>query len=76
MGEVAAIASVEPHPVAVLARDDLETIVLDFVQLQSAGGRFFGLGGQTGRDEARERTQHGRFIGPPGQSRQAKHSHR
>jgi len=48
-----------PHPVAVLAGDDAEAVVLDLVQPRLAGGRRVSFGREAGGDEAgRKRTQH------------------
>jgi hypothetical protein len=44
--------AVEPHPVAILARDNPEAIVLDLVQPQVAGGQLVGLCGKARRDES------------------------
>jgi hypothetical protein len=49
--EVIAGAAVEPHAVAILACDNPEAIVLDFVQPQVAGGQLVGLCGKARRDE-------------------------
>ena len=51
MREIVARAAVEPHAVAVLASDDAETVVLDFVQPSLAGWRLKGFGRQVGRHE-------------------------
>jgi hypothetical protein len=48
---VIAGAAVEPHAVAILARDDPKSVVLDFVQPQVAGGQLVGLCGKARRDE-------------------------
>ena len=53
IGQVVAGAAVEPHAVAVLARDDAEAVVLDLVQPRVAAWRLRRLGGQAWRDEAR-----------------------
>ena len=54
---VIARAAVEPHAVAILACDDPEAIVLDFMQPQVAGGQLVGLCGKARRDApGRERT--------------------
>ena len=45
-------AAVEPYPTAVLAGDNPETVVLDLMQPQPAGGRFWSLGGEARRDES------------------------
>jgi PHD/YefM family antitoxin component YafN of YafNO toxin-antitoxin module len=42
-GEVETVASEEPHPVAVLARNDPEAVVLDFVQPRILGGSQLGF---------------------------------
>jgi len=70
MGEVVAVAGVEPHPIAILAGNDPKTLVLDLVQPQPTSGRDLGLR-KAGEDEAGEHTQHAGFIEPAGQSRQA-----
>ena len=54
LGQVVAWTAVEPHLWAVLAGDDPEPVVLDFVQPERPGGRGGGLGGEARRDE----TQH------------------
>ncbi len=61
VGEVVAGAAVQPHAVAVLARDDAEAVVLDLVQPRVAGRRLRRLGRQAWRDEA-ERQGHGRVL--------------
>jgi hypothetical protein len=43
LGQIIARPAVEPHPVAILACDNPEAIVLDFVQPQVAGGQLVGL---------------------------------
>ena len=54
---VIAGAAVEPDAVAILAGDDSESIVLDLMQPQAAGGQFIGFGREARRDEpAREDT--------------------
>jgi len=50
-GEVIAGAAVEPHAVAILACDNPEAIVLDFMQPQVAGGQLVGLCGKARRHE-------------------------
>src|SRR5262249_61634530 len=64
MREVIAGTGVQPHPLAVLAGDDPEPIVLDLVQPLAAGGQFIGFGWKARRDEpGREDTlQHVRLI--------------
>jgi hypothetical protein len=52
IGQVIAGEAVEPHAVAVLARDDAEAVVLDLVQPRVAARRLRRFGGQAGRDEA------------------------
>jgi hypothetical protein len=42
----------DPHAVAILACDNPEAIVLDFMQPQVAGGQLVGLCGKARRDEA------------------------
>jgi hypothetical protein len=57
-GKLVARPAVEPHPRAVLAGNDPEAVMLDFMQPDGAGGRPWGLGGQARRDEAdRQRTR-------------------
>jgi hypothetical protein len=51
-------AQLQPQAGAVLARDDAETIVLDFVQPRFAGWRVRRFGGKAWRDEA-ARQRHG-----------------
>jgi hypothetical protein len=50
-GEVIAWATIEPHPVAILAGDDAEAVVLDFVQPLGARGQLIRFGWQAWRDE-------------------------
>ena len=45
-------AAVEPHVVAILAGDNPEAIVLDFVQPLVAGGQLVGPCGKARRDES------------------------
>jgi CheY-like chemotaxis protein len=49
---VIAGAAAKPHAVAILACDNPEAIVLDFMQPQVAGGQLVGLCGKARRDEA------------------------
>ena len=49
---VVARAAVEPHAVALLACDNPEAIVLDFMQPQVAGGQLVGFCGKARRDES------------------------
>src|SRR5262249_49378272 len=51
VGEIVAGAAVEPHAVAILASDDPEPVMLDFVQPRLARWRLQGFGRQAGRDE-------------------------
>ena len=44
--------AVKPHAVAVLAGDDAETVVLDFVQPRLAGWRLWSFHRETRRDKA------------------------
>ena len=60
VGQVVARTAVEPHAVAVLARDDAEAVVLDLVQPRVAGGRLRALVGRQGAMKPS-----GRGIGPP-----------
>jgi hypothetical protein len=46
MGEVAAVAGVEPYPHPLLARDDPKAVVLDLVPSQPAGRRDLDLVGR------------------------------
>jgi hypothetical protein len=62
IGQVIAGAAIEPHAVAILAGDDAEAVVLDFVQPSLAGRRLRRIGGQAWRDEA-EREGHDPAIG-------------
>src|SRR5262249_31935895 len=48
-GEVITAPAVEPRPLAILAGDDSESIVLDLVQPLAAGGQLVGFGGETRR---------------------------
>ena len=50
-GEIVARTAVEPHPLAVLAGNDAEAIVLDLVQPLAARRQFVGFGRETRRDE-------------------------
>jgi hypothetical protein len=50
-GEVIARTAVEPHPLAVLARDDAEAVMLDFVQPLAAGRQLIGFGWEARRNE-------------------------
>jgi hypothetical protein len=58
VGQVVARTAIEPHLRAVLAGDDPETIMLDFMQPQRTAGRCGGLDGEARRDE----TQHSDFL--------------
>ena len=51
MGEVIAGAAVEPHLRAVLAGDDAEAVMLDFMQPLAAGWQLVGFGWEARRDE-------------------------
>jgi hypothetical protein len=53
VGQVVARPAVELHPIAVLARDDPEAVMLDFVQPRLAGRWVRGGCGEARRDEAR-----------------------
>jgi hypothetical protein len=59
VGQIIAGAAVEPHAVAILARNDAEAVVLDLVHPGIAARRLRRFGGQAGRDEA-ARQGHGR----------------
>jgi hypothetical protein len=50
--EVVSRAAIELHARAVLASDDPEAVVLDFVQPRAPSRRARGFSGQAGRDEA------------------------
>jgi len=50
-GEVIARAAVEPHPLAVLAGNDAEAVVLDLMQPLAAGRQLIGFGWKARRDE-------------------------
>ena len=52
MGEVIARTAIEPHLRAVLARNNAEAIVLDFVQPLAARRQLIGFGWEARRDEA------------------------
>jgi hypothetical protein len=43
---------IEPHPLAVLAGNDAEAVVLDLVQPSGAGWQLIGFGWEARRDEA------------------------
>ena len=58
LGKVVAWTTIEPHLGPVLAGDDPEPVMLDFVQPQWPGGRGGGFGGEARRDE----TQHPGFL--------------
>jgi hypothetical protein len=51
VGQIIAGATVEPNPVAILAGDDPEAIVLDLMQPPLAGRRLLGFGRQARLDE-------------------------
>jgi len=51
IGEVIARTTIQPHLCALLARNDAETIVFDFVQPLAAGWQFIGFGWKAWRDE-------------------------
>src|SRR5262249_20515932 len=57
-GEVIARTAVEPHPYAVLAGDDAEAVMLDFVNPQAARRRLVGFGWEARRDEAGRQGAH------------------
>ena len=61
VGQVVAGATLEPHASAVLARDDSEAVVLDFVQPDLLARRLRRFGRKAWRDEAGG----GRGIAPP-----------
>jgi len=50
-GEVIARPAIEPHLRAVLASNDAEAVMLDFVQPLAAGRQFIGFGWEARRDE-------------------------
>src|SRR5262249_32386118 len=50
-GEVVAGTAIEPHLCALLAGNDAEAVVLDFVQPLAAGRQFIGFGRRARRDE-------------------------
>src|SRR5262249_19373229 len=50
-GEVIAGPAVEPHPRAILAGDNSESIVLNLMQPQAAGRQLIGFGGEARRNE-------------------------
>jgi hypothetical protein len=52
VGEVVARTAIEPHPCPVLAGDDPEAVMLDFVNPEAAGGQCVGLGGEARLNEA------------------------
>jgi len=57
-GEVIARPAIEPHLRAVLASNDAEAVMLDFVQPLAAGRQFIGFGWEARRDElGRQRMQ-------------------
>src|SRR5262249_11522406 len=57
-GEVIAGPAVESHPLTILAGDDSEAVMLDFVQPLAAGRQLVGFGGEARRDEpGSQRTQ-------------------
>jgi hypothetical protein len=52
-GQIVARAAIEPHPLAVLARDDTEAVVLDLMKPKRSRRRAWGRHWQARRDEAR-----------------------
>jgi hypothetical protein len=52
MCQVVTRTAVEPHPFALLASDNAEAIMLDFVQPQRPGGWLGGFGRKARCDEA------------------------
>ena len=57
-GEVIARTAVERYPFAVLAGDDAEAVVLDFVNPQASGRQCVGLSGEARRDEPGRKGTH------------------
>ena len=57
-GEVVARTAIEPHPLAVLAGNDAEAIVLDLVQPLAAGRQFISFGRKARRDEPGQECAH------------------
>ena len=51
MGKVITRTAIEPHPLAIVAGNDAEAVMLDFVNPQAAGGQCVGLSGEARRDE-------------------------
>src|SRR5262249_40643429 len=50
-GEIVARTAIEPHPLAVLAGNDAEAVMLDLVQPLAAGRQLIGFGWEARRDE-------------------------
>jgi hypothetical protein len=64
--QVIARTAVEPHTVTVLAGDDPNTVILDFMDPQIAGGRPAGPGGEARPDEpGRKDSRHAGVTGHP-----------
>lgn len=51
VGQIVARPAIEPHPFAILARDDAEAIVLDFMKPERPRWRVRGCHWQTRHDE-------------------------
>ena len=51
VGEVIARTTIEPHSLVVLASNDAETVMFDFMQPLAARGQLVGFGWETRRDE-------------------------
>ena len=51
VGEIIAWTTIEPHLCALLARNDAEVVVLDFMQPLDAGWQLVGFGRKAWRDE-------------------------
>ena len=49
--EIIARTAVEPHPLAILAGNDAEAVVLDLMQPLAAGRQLIGFGWEARRDE-------------------------
>jgi hypothetical protein len=52
-GEVVARTAIEAHTLAVLAGNDAEAVMFDFMQPLAAGGQLIGFGWETRRNESR-----------------------
>jgi len=51
MGKVITRTAIEPHPLAIVAGNDAEAVMLDLVQPSVAGRQHIGFGWEARRDE-------------------------